>query len=78
VAFETSGHRGCSIDGRFNEAHISCDLPRAICLYRKQQKYRRGPLYIGFDTHALSEPAFKSAFEARAENGIDVTVVNHR
>jgi len=72
VAFGTSGHRGCSLDDSFNEAHILA-ITQAICLYRKQQGID-GPLYIGFDTHALSEPAFKSALEVLAGNGIDVMV----
>ena len=72
VAFGTSGHRGCSLDGSFNEAHILA-ITQAICLYRKQENID-GPLYIGFDTHALSEPAFKSALEVLAANGIDVMV----
>jgi phosphoglucomutase len=72
VAFGTSGHRGCSLDGSFNEAHILA-ITQAICLYRKQEGID-GPLYIGFDTHALSEPAFKGALEVLAGNGIDVMV----
>src|SRR5215471_5512607 len=72
VAFGTSGHRGCSFDNSFNEAHILA-ITQAICLYRKQQSID-GSLYIGFDTHALSEPAFKSALEVLAGNGIDVMV----
>jgi len=72
VAFGTSGHRGCSLDNSFNEAHILA-ITQAICLYRKQQSID-GPLYIGFDTHALSEPAFRSALEVLAGNGIDVMV----
>jgi phosphoglucomutase len=72
VVFGTSGHRGCSIDSSFNEAHILA-ITQAICLYRKQQNID-GPLYIGFDTHALSEPAFNSALEVLAGNGIDVMV----
>ena len=72
VVFGTSGHRGCSLDNSFNEAHILA-ITQAICLYRKQQNID-GPLYIGFDTHALSEPAFRSAVEVLAANGIDVMV----
>lgn len=72
VVFGTSGHRGCSLDNSFNEAHILA-ITQAICLYRKQQGID-GPLYIGFDTHALSEPAFKSALEVLAGNSIDVMV----
>jgi len=72
VAFGTSGHRGCSLDDSFNEAHILA-ITQAICFYRTQQGID-GPLYIGFDTHALSEPAFKSALEVLAGNGVDVMV----
>ena len=72
VVFGTSGHRGCSLDNSFNEAHILA-ITQAICLYRKQQGID-GPLYIGFDTHALSEPAFKSALEVLAGNRIEVMV----
>ena len=72
VAFGTSGHRGSSLDNAFNEAHILA-ITQAICLYRKQQSID-GPLYIGFDTHALSEPAFASALEVLAANCVDVMV----
>jgi phosphoglucomutase len=72
VAFGTSGHRGSSLDDSFNETHILA-ITQAICLYRKQQAID-GPLYIGFDTHALSEPAFKSALEVLAANGVDLMV----
>src|SRR5215469_10707890 len=72
VAFGTSGHRGCSLDTSFNEAHILA-ITQAICLYRKKQSID-GPLYIGFDTHALSEPAFKSALEVLAATGVDLMV----
>ncbi len=72
VVFGTSGHRGCSFDNSFNEAHILA-ITQAICLYRKQQGIG-GPIYIGFDTHALSEPAFKSALEVLTGNAIDVMV----
>ena len=72
VAFGTSGHRGCSLDRSFNEAHILA-ITHAICLYRKQRGID-GPLYIGIDTHALSEPAFKSALEVLAGNGVEVMV----
>src|SRR5215472_5733000 len=72
VVFGTSGHRGSALDNAFNEAHILA-ITQAICLYRKQQSID-GPLYIGFDTHALSEPAFKSALEVLAGNGIDVMI----
>ena len=76
VVFGTSGHRGSSLDNAFNEAHILA-ITQAICLYRKQQDID-GPLYIGIDTHALSEPAFASALEVLAANGVDVMVdVDH-
>src|SRR5208282_5543890 len=66
VAFGTSGHRGSSLDDAFNEAHILA-ITQAICLYRKQ-KGIDGPLFLGIDTHALSEPAFASALEVLAAN----------
>jgi phosphoglucomutase len=72
VVFGTSGHRGSALDNGFNEAHILA-ITQAICLYRKQQSID-GPLYIGIDTHALSEPAFASALEVLAANGVDVMV----
>ncbi len=70
VVFGTSGHRGSALDNAFNEAHILA-ITQAICLYRKQQSID-GPLFIGVDTHALSEPAFASALEVLAANGVDV------
>jgi phosphoglucomutase len=72
VVFGTSGHRGSALDNAFNEAHILA-ITQAICLYRKQHSID-GPLYIGIDTHALSEPAFASALEVLAANGVDVMV----
>jgi len=72
VVFGTSGHRGSAFDNAFNEAHILA-ITQAICLYRKQQSID-GPLYIGIDTHALSEPAFASALEVLVANGVDVMV----
>ncbi len=72
VAFGTSGHRGSSLDHAFNEAHILA-ISQAICLYRKQQGID-GPLFMGIDTHALSEPAFASAMEVLAANGVEVMV----
>jgi phosphoglucomutase len=72
VVFGTSGHRGSAFDNAFNEAHILA-ITQAICLYREQQSID-GPLYIGIDTHALSEPAFASALEVLAANGVDVMV----
>jgi len=70
VAFGTSGHRGSAFDGAFNEWHILA-ITQAICDYRKLQKID-GPLFLGMDTHALSEPAFASALEVLAANDIDV------
>ncbi|KQZ79153.1 phosphoglucomutase [Rhodanobacter sp. Root561] len=72
VAFGTSGHRGSSLDGSFNEWHILA-ISQAICEYRKS-KGIDGPLFIGADTHALSQPAFESALEVLAANGVDVMV----
>ena len=70
VAFGTSGHRGSAFDQAFNEWHILA-ISQAICLYRKQQKID-GPLFLGMDTHALSEPALASALEVLAANGVEV------
>jgi phosphoglucomutase len=70
VVFGTSGHRGSSLDNAFNEGHILA-ISQAICLYRKQQGID-GPLFLGVDTHALSEPAFGSALEVLAANGVNV------
>jgi phosphoglucomutase len=75
VAFGTSGHRGSSLDHAFNEAHILA-ITQAICAYRKQQGIG-GPLFIGIDTHGLSEPAFASALEVLAANEIEVMVDAH-
>jgi len=72
VVFGTSGHRGCALDNAFNEAHILA-ITQAICLHRKQEGID-GPLFIGIDTHALSEPAFASALEVLAANGVEVMV----
>ena len=72
VAFGTSGHRGCSFDVSFNEFHVLA-ISQAICEYRKQQNIN-GPLFIGCDTHALSAPAFASALEVLAANGVEVMV----
>src|SRR5262245_16236553 len=72
VACGTSGHRGSSFERAFNEAHILA-ISQAICEYRKAHGID-GPLFIGFDTHALSEPALASALEVLAANGVDVMV----
>ena len=70
VAFGTSGHRGSSLDGSFNEWHILA-ITQAICDYRAKESVT-GPLFIGFDTHALSQPAFRNALEVLAANGVEV------
>lgn len=72
VAFGTSGHRGSSLSAGFNEYHILA-ITQAICKYRKQQG-TDGPLFLGMDTHALSEPAFMTALEVLAANGVDVMI----
>jgi phosphoglucomutase len=70
VVFGTSGHRGSALDGSFNEWHVLA-ITQAICDHRKQQGIA-GPLFLGIDTHALSEPALSSALEVLAGNGVDV------
>ena len=72
VAFGTSGHRGSALKGSFNEAHILATT-EAICRYRSQQGID-GPLYLGRDTHALSEPAQATALEVLAAHGVQVRV----
>lgn len=72
VAFGTSGHRGSSFDNAFNERHILA-ITQAICLYRNLQG-TDGPLFLGMDTHALSEPAFVSALEVLAANQVEVMI----
>jgi phosphoglucomutase len=72
VAFGTSGHRGTSFQCAFNEEHILA-ITQAICVYRQQQGID-GPLFIGLDTHALSEPAFASALEVLAANGVETMI----
>jgi phosphoglucomutase len=74
VAFGTSGHRGSSFENSFNEWHVLA-MSQAICDYRKQQGID-GPLFLGIDTHALSEPAFTSALEVLAANGVDVMLAD--
>jgi phosphoglucomutase len=70
VAFGTSGHRGSSFAAGFNEDHVLA-ITQGICEYRRQRGID-GPLFIGFDTHALSAPAFASALEVLAANGVEV------
>src|SRR5215470_20327287 len=72
VAFGTSGHRGTSINGSFNEAHILATT-QAICEYRREQG-TDGPLYMGKDTHALSAPAQRTALEVLAANGVETII----
>jgi len=72
VAFGTSGHRGSALDRTFNEAHILA-ITQAICAYRKRHRIK-GPLFLGKDTHALSEPAFVSALEVLAANNVEVMI----
>lgn len=72
VAFGTSGHRGSSLEKSFNEWHVLA-MSQAICLYRKLQGID-GPLFLGIDTHALSEPALASALEVLAANGVEVMI----
>src|SRR6185503_19441766 len=72
VAFGTSGHRGSSLRGSFNEAHILA-ITQAICDYRRGQAID-GPLYLGKDTHALSGPAQRSALEVLAANGVETII----
>src|SRR5262245_57543659 len=72
VSFGTSGHRGSSLHGAFNEAHVLV-ITQAICEYRSSRGIT-GPLYIGKDTHALSEPAFATALEVLAANGVETMI----
>src|SRR6202051_4910240 len=76
VAFGTSGHRGSAFELTFNEPHIVA-ITQAICLYRKAH-HIDGPLFIGMDTHALSEPAFVSALEVLAANAVEVMIDRNR
>ena len=72
VLFGTSGHRGSSFKNSFNENHILA-ITQAICLYRLQKKIT-GPLFLGMDTHGLSVPAFATALEVLAANGVEVMI----
>ncbi len=72
IAFGTSGHRGSSLQRSFNERHILA-VSQAICDYRRRERID-GPLYLGMDTHALSEPACASALEVLAANGVEVMI----
>ena len=75
VAFGTSGHRGNPFLNGFNEWHVLA-ISQAICEYRKQRA-TDGPLFLGLDTHALSEPAIASAMEVLAANGVDVMLAQN-
>ena len=72
VSFGTSGHRGSSLRCGFNEAHILA-VSQALCMYRREQR-TAGPLFLGMDTHALSEPAFLTTLEVLAANGVEVMI----
>ena len=72
VAFGTSGHRGTSLDGSFNEGHVVA-ISEAVCRYRAAQGID-GPLFLGADTHALSAPAVETIVEVLAAHGVDVVV----
>jgi len=76
VAFGTSGHRGCALDASFNEAHILA-ICQAICEHRALAGVD-GPLMLGLDTHALSEPAFATALEVFAANAVHVIIQEHQ
>ena len=75
VEFGTNGHRGCSFDARFNENHVLA-ITQAICSYRRRENIK-GPLFLGMDTHALSEPAHMTAIEVLAANGVDVIIAEN-
>jgi phosphoglucomutase len=72
IAFGTSGHRGSSFSNSFNENHVLA-ITQAICTYRAEQGIT-GPLFLGFDSHALSAPAFASSLEVLAANGVEVLI----
>jgi phosphoglucomutase len=76
VSFGTSGHRGSSLEGSFNEDHVLA-TSQAVCDLRRSQGID-GPLYVGLDTHALSEPAFATALEVLAANGVQVMIQTGR
>ena len=76
VIFGTSGHRGSSLAGSFTEAHIAA-ITQAICDYRRDQGID-GPLYMGKDTHALSEAALRTALEVLVANGVETIIQRDR
>ncbi|MEO7937601.1 MAG: phosphoglucomutase (alpha-D-glucose-1,6-bisphosphate-dependent) [Burkholderiaceae bacterium] len=75
VSFGTSGHRGASFALSFNEWHVLA-ITQAICAYRQSQNIT-GPLFLGIDTHALSQPAYASAMEVLAANGVEVMLATN-
>jgi phosphoglucomutase len=75
VSFGTSGHRGSAFTCSFNEGHILA-ISQAVCLYRKKAEIN-GPLFLGMDTHALSESAFVSTLEVLAANGVETMIDEH-
>ena len=75
VRFGTSGHRGSSMEHSFNEWHVLA-ITQAVCEYRAKENIS-GPLFVGIDTHALSEPAYASALEVLAANEVDVMVAKN-
>jgi phosphoglucomutase len=72
VAFGTSGHRGTSLDGSFTQDHVIA-ISAAVCRHREEQEIE-GPLFLGRDTHALSEPAFRTIVEVLSAHGVDVMI----
>ncbi|MBS5049986.1 MAG: phosphoglucomutase, alpha-D-glucose phosphate-specific, partial [Desulfovibrionaceae bacterium] len=72
ISFGTSGHRGSSLNAGFNEAHILA-VTQAVCDVRRAEGVA-GPLFLGKDTHALSEPAWRTALEVLTANGVQVRV----
>lgn len=75
IAFGTSGHRGSALDRTFNEDHVVA-ISQAICLCRRERGID-GPLFLGIDTHALSAPAFSSALEVLAANGVETRIAGN-
>ena len=75
VGFGTSGHRGSAFAAGFNEAHILA-ITQAVCIHRRQNDVN-GPLFLGMDTHALSEAAFATAIEVLAANDVEVMIDEH-
>ena len=77
MAFGTSGHRGSAFDGAFNEWHVLAITPGDLRSTASSQGID-GPLFLGIDTHALSQPACASALEVLAANGVDVMLADER